>query len=426
MRILYSLIFIAALPLILLRLRWRARKAPAYKERIAERFGLGRTLHDNKVIWVHAVSVGEVQAARPLIARLQQFYPQHTILVTTMTPTGAERVADLKGNVQHRYVPYDSPGCIKRFLYRVRPKVLVVMETEIWPNMLHYCRKQRIPTLLVNARMSERSARGYARFPSLVAEALGNYTQIAVQNAADEERLVMLGADPAKTHVTGSLKFDFQPPGELANEAGALRKQWGVLRKVWIAASTHKGEDEKILEAFSLIRERMPEILLVLVPRHPERFDQVVELCQGRSLNVVRRSEQRECDIRTDVFVGDTMGELMLFFAASDIAFVGGSLVETGGHNLLEPASLGLPVLTGPHMFNFSDIHQLLLHGEASIEVESPAHLAREILALFKDDALRESMGNNGRQLVEQNRGALDKVAILIEGVMGKRSMDNR
>lgn len=413
MRRLYSLIFTLLLPLILLRLYFRGRKAPAYKARRRERFGLGESLN-TPVIWVHAVSVGEVQAARPLIAHLQQAYPDYTILVTTMTPTGAERVADIKGKVQHRYVPYDTPGCIKRFLQRVKPTLLIVMETEIWPNMLHYCQQQNIPTLLVNARMSARSAKGYARFSRLVKATLANFSHIAVQNPTDEARLISLGAKPAHTTVTGSLKFDFEPPADISQQADILRQQWGASRKIWIAASTHQGEDQQILDAFAQIRSQIPEALLVLVPRHPERFNSVAELCKDRGLHVVRRSEQRPCSDGTAVFLGDSMGELMLFYAASDIAFVGGSLVPTGGHNLLEPAALGLPVLTGPHMFNFSDIHQLLLQGKASLEIETPAQLADAVVALFQDENLSQSMADNGRKLVEENRGALQKVLGLV------------
>ncbi len=419
MRILYSLAFTLLLPFILLRLFLRSRKSPAYRERLCERFGFGACI-TGPTIWVHAVSVGEVQAAKPLISRLQQQYPQYTILVTTMTPTGAERVADINGNVVHRYVPYDAPGCITRFLPRSKPSVLIVMETEIWPNMLHYGRKQLIPTILVNARMSERSARGYARFAALTSSALQNFSQIAVQNRTDEERLIQLGANPATTHVTGSLKFDFKPPVDIQESACALREQWGVDRKVWIAASTHKGEDEIVLEAFAQLRKRLPEALLVLVPRHPERFNAVAVLCQSRGFELVRRSERRACRADTAIFLGDSMGELMLFFAASDIAFVGGSLVATGGHNLLEPASLGLPILTGPHMFNFTDIHQLLLQAEASTEVEGSRHLAEALLRLFGDKGLCQSMGENGRQLVVQNRGALERVMVLIDGMMGR------
>ncbi len=418
-RILYSLFFTLLLPLILLRLYLRSRKSPAYRQRILERFGFGANI-SGPTIWVHAVSVGEVQAAKPLISRLQQQYPEYTILVTTMTPTGAERVADINGKVVHRYVPYDTPGCINRFLSRSKPSVLIVMETEIWPNMLHYCRKQHIATVLVNARMSARSARGYARFAKLTASALQNFSQIAVQNQTDEERLIKLGANPATTHVTGSLKFDFNPPADIQQSASALREQWGVDRKVWIAASTHKGEDEIVLEAFAQLREHLPEALLVLVPRHPERFNAVATLCQSRGFELVRRSERRVCTADTAIFLGDSMGELMLFFAASDIAFVGGSLVATGGHNLLEPASLGLPILTGPHMFNFTDIHQLLLQAEASIEVESSSHLAKVLLRLFADKALCQSMGEKGRQRVIQNRGALERVMVLVDGVMDR------
>jgi 3-deoxy-D-manno-octulosonic-acid transferase len=413
-RTIYSIIFYLALPLIVLRLLLRSRKAPAYRQRIMERFGFVRPLIDSKCIWVHAVSVGETLAAKPLIARLQQTYPQHTIVVTTMTPTGAERVADIKGNVQHRYAPYDTPGAVKRFIRRIKPEMLIIMETEIWPNTLHCCRKNNIPSMLVNARMSEKSANGYANFKTLVGQALRNITHIAAQTGDDEERLIMLGADPSHVTVTGSLKFDFEPPANIYEQAAELRKQWGVDRKVWIAASTHQGEDDLVLQAYDQIKQALPESLLILVPRHPERFKQVTEQCRARGMFVTLRSEHLPCEARTDVFIGDTMGELMLFYAAADIAFVGGSFVPTGGHNLLEPASLGKPVLTGPHMFNFAEIHRLLIQGEASIEVETPHHLASEVIALFKSPEQRKEMGENGRRLVQQNRGALDKVVRLI------------
>ncbi len=416
MRHLYSLLFTLLLPLILLRLYLRSRKSPAYRERLRERFGFGARIKE-PVIWVHAVSVGEVQAAKPLIARLQKKYPEHSLVVTTMTPTGAERVADIKGRVQHRYVPYDTPGCIKRFLRRIQPSMLIIMETEIWPNMLYYSHRQHIPSMLVNARMSERSARGYARVNALTTPALNKFTYIAAQGEVDKERLIALGADPEKIQVTGSLKFDFTAPGEVEKHAKILREQWGVERKVWIAASTHKGEDEQVLDAFKQLHRALPEAMLVLVPRHPERFNEVAALCQARGFSLVRRSEQRECQADTAIFLGDSMGELMLFFAASDVAFVGGSLVATGGHNLLEPASLGIPVLTGPHMFNFAEIHRLLRQAEASIEVENSRHLAKELLRLFDDPALCRAVGERGKRLVAQNRGALDRVVALVDNM---------
>ncbi len=416
MRPLYSFIFTLLLPLILLRLYLRERKSPAYRERLSERFGFGERIKA-PVIWLHAVSVGEVQAAKPLITRLQKQYPEHTLVVTTMTPTGAERVADIKGNIQHRYVPYDTPGCIKRFLNRIQPSMLIIMETEIWPNMLHYCHQRKIPSLLVNARMSERSARGYARFSALTRSTLNKFSSIAAQGKIDAERLIKLGSDPAKTHITGSLKFDLTPPADLEVRARTLRSQWGVNRKVWIAASTHKGEDEQLLDAFETLQQHLPETLLILVPRHPERFDEVAKLCQARGFTLVRRSEQHNCQSETTIFLGDSMGEVMLFFAASDIAFVGGSLVAAGGHNLLEPALLGIPVLTGPHMFNFAEIHRLLLQAKASLEVENSRHLAKELRQLFNDPSLSHTMGEQGKRLVAQNRGALDNVMKRVEEI---------
>lgn len=418
MRILYSLIFYLCVPLILLRLWWRGRRAPAYRRRIRERFGFIRPV-GAPCLWVHAVSVGEVQAARPLLAQLQQRYPEHTLLVTTMTPTGAERVAALGGGIEHRYLPYDLPDAVLRFLQRVRPRACLIMETELWPNLLHYCARADVPVVLVNARMSERSARGYARLGGFTRNVLRKLRMIAAQTAADRERLIRLGAEPARVEVTGSLKFDFAPPSDIGPRAIAVRKQWGTARQVWIAASTHRGEDELILQAHGRIKQAVPDALLVLVPRHPERFDEVATLCQGQGYQVVRRSAQRACDASTDIFLGDSMGELMLFFAAADVAFVGGSLVPTGGHNLLEPASLGKPVLTGPHMFNFTEIHRQLLDAGASREVRDPAVLAEAVIELLRDDAARQRMGERGQRLVEQNRGALGRVMVLVKAVLG-------
>jgi len=412
-RAIYTVIFYLFLPIIVVRLLWRSRKAPAYRQRILERFGYVAPL-EGPLLWVHAVSVGEVLAARPLIQRLRQRYPQHTIVVTTMTPTGADRVADIKG-VQHRYAPYDTPGAVGRFLKRINPQQLFIMETEIWPNMLHQCRARDIPSLLVNARMSARSARGYARFAPLVRQALGNLSHIAAQTEADRERLIGLGADPERVTVTGSIKFDFEPPADIQQQGVTLRQQWGSQRPVWIAASTHQGEDEQVLQAFEQVKKAVPDALLILVPRHPERFQQVAELCRSRGYQAVLRSEQRAGDESTDIFLGDTMGELMLFYAAADLAFVGGSLVPTGGHNLLEPASLGLPVLTGPHMFNFAEIHRLLQQADASIEVSNPKQLAQQVINLLNNPQRLKQMGENGLRLVQQNRGALDRVLALLE-----------
>ncbi len=416
-RILYSLIFYLCVPLILLRLWWRGRRAPAYRRRIRERFGF-ITPVGAPCLWVHAVSVGEVQAARPLLAQLQQRYPDHTLLVTTMTPTGAERVAALGGGIEHRYLPYDLPGAMQRFLRRVRPRACLIMETELWPNLLHYCAREGVPVVLVNARMSARSARGYARLAGFTRNALRALRCIAAQTAADRERLIQLGADPARVQVTGSLKFDFALPADLVEQGAALREQWGNARKIWIAASTHRGEDALILQAHARIKQAVPDALLVLVPRHPERFNEVAALCQGQGYQVVRRSAQRAGAAPTDIFLGDSMGELMLFFAAADVAFVGGSLVPTGGHNLLEPAALGKPVLTGPHMFNFTEIHRQLLEVGASREVADPAALAEVVIELLDDEARRQRMGEHGRRLVERNRGALGRVMDLINKAM--------
>lgn len=415
LRALYTLIFRLAMPAILARLWWRGRVAPAYRQRVAERFGLGDKLPPGSTLWLHAVSVGEFIAAVPLIRRLQQSYPDHQLLITTTTPTGAERVRATFGDqVFHRYLPYDLPGAMARFIDRTQPALAVMMETEIWPNLYHACRRRHIPLVLVNARMSARSARGYARLASLSRDTLRCLSAVAAQSEADRERLIALGAFAERVEVTGSIKFDLELASDLQDRAVVLRESLGAGRPVWIAASTHDGEDEIVLDAFAKLREQVPTALLVLVPRHPERFDAVAELCLRRQLSVVRRSEGAGCVADTQVFLGDTMGELMVFYAAADVAFVGGSLVATGGHNPLEPAALGLPVLMGPHTFNFAEITRWLAQAGGLQTVQDASSLAQAVTQLLQNEHNRQVMGEAARTLVAQNRGALARVMTLL------------
>ena len=419
-RLLYTLLLHLALPLIALRLALRARKAPAYARRINERFSLGLPAMKPGGIWVHAVSVGESIAAAPMIRALQAHYPDLPITVTCMTPTGSERIQALFGeSVQHCYLPYDLPWAAARFLDRVQPRLAAVMETELWPNHIHQCAKRGIPVALANARLSERSARGYARFGKLTAPMLAELSLIAVQTQAEAQRFLDLGARPGCVEVTGSIKFDLKIDAELPQRADALRQQWqATTRPVWIAASTHAGEDEIILAAHRQLLSNHPDALLILVPRHPERFNSVNELCLSQGLPTRRRSTGEAVQAGDQVLLGDTMGELLFLYALADIAFVGGSLVANGGHNLLEPAALGKPVLSGPHLFNFLEIAAQLREAGALSEVENAVQLADKVAALLNEPSEIRRMSQAGLSVLKANQGAQEP---LLEGLQRPR-----
>ncbi|WP_417791594.1 lipid IV(A) 3-deoxy-D-manno-octulosonic acid transferase [Stutzerimonas xanthomarina] len=415
-RALYTLLFHLALPLIVVRLFWRGRRAPAYRTRIGERFAVGLPEFQPGGVWVHAVSVGESIAAAPMIRALKERYPQLPITVTCMTPTGSERIKALFGDtVQHCYLPYDLPWTASRFLERLRPKLAVVMETELWPNHIHQCARRGIPVTLANARLSERSARGYARFARLTAPMLAELSLIAAQTEAEAVRFRQLGARETSVQVTGSVKFDLSIDPALPERASQLRQQWSaVSRPIWIAASTHTGEDEILLAAHRQLLTEQPDALLMLVPRHPERFGSVYELCGKQGFSTVRRSLAEPPQAGTQVVLGDTMGELLFLFALADVAFVGGSLVPTGGHNLLEPAALGKPVVTGPHLFNFLDIAAQLRDAGALVEVSNAPELALEIAAFWSDAERAERARTAGFAVLRNNQGALGR---LLEGL---------
>ncbi|WP_313056013.1 lipid IV(A) 3-deoxy-D-manno-octulosonic acid transferase [Pseudomonas lopnurensis] len=420
-RTLYTLLFHLGLPLVFLRLLWRAWRAPAYARRIGERFAVGLPPLRPGGIWVHAVSVGESIAAAPMIRELMARHPGLPITVTCMTPTGSERIQALFGDrVQHCYLPYDLPWAAARFLDRIRPKLAVVMETELWPNHIHQCARRGIPVVLANARLSERSARGYARFARLTAPMLAELSLIAVQTAAEAERFRRLGARRESVEVTGSIKFDLSIDPALLERATALRTQWGAqARPLWIAASTHAGEDEIILDAHRQLLAQHPQALLILVPRHPERFGSVVELCRKAGFATLRRSTGEAVDAGTQVLVGDTMGELLFLYALADIAFVGGSLVPNGGHNLLEPAALGKPVLSGPHLFNFLEISAQLRGAGALREVQDADQLAQGVGELWRDPAAAQRMRDAGLGVLKANQGALERLLTGLGHLLG-------
>ncbi|WP_277590306.1 lipid IV(A) 3-deoxy-D-manno-octulosonic acid transferase [Pseudomonas chlororaphis] len=413
-RTLYTALFYLGLPLVAIRLWLRARKAPAYARRIDERFSWGLPAMQPGGIWVHAVSVGESIAAAPMIRALLARYPQLPITVTCMTPTGSERIQALFANeprIQHCYLPYDLPCAAARFLDRVRPKLAVIMETELWPNHIHQCAKRGIPVALANGRLSERSARGYGRFAKLTAPMLAEMSLFAVQTEAEAERFRQLGARSETVEVTGSIKFDLSIDPQLLVRASELREQWQAgERPVWIAASTHEGEDAVVLDAHRQLLANHPDALLILVPRHPERFNPVFELCRQQGFETIRRSSAEPVTASTSVLLGDTMGELLFLYALADSAFVGGSLVPNGGHNLLEPAALAKPVLSGPHLFNFLEIAAMLREAGALQEVDDAHGLAVAVQRLFELPRDAQKMADAGLRVMRSNQGALQRL----------------
>ncbi|WP_130928210.1 MULTISPECIES: lipid IV(A) 3-deoxy-D-manno-octulosonic acid transferase [unclassified Pseudomonas] len=413
-RTLYTALFYLGLPLVAIRLWLRARKAPAYAKRIGERFTLGMPTLQPGGIWVHAVSVGESIAAAPMIRALLERYPALPITVTCMTPTGSERIQALFANesrIQHCYLPYDLPCAAARFLDRVQPKLAVIMETELWPNHIHQCAKRGIPVALANGRLSQRSAKGYGRFSKLTAPMLAEMSLLAVQTEAEAQRFRDLGARSETVDVTGSIKFDLTIDPQLLQRAADLRSQWQAQdRPLWIAASTHEGEDEVVLDAHRRLLANHPDALLILVPRHPERFNSVFDLCQREGFATVRRSTGANVDAQTRVLLGDTMGELLFLYALADSAFVGGSLVPNGGHNLLEPAALAKPVLSGPHLFNFLDIAAQLREAGALAEVDDAEGLAVEVQRLFELPRDAQRMAEAGLAVMRRNQGALQRL----------------
>jgi 3-deoxy-D-manno-octulosonic-acid transferase len=419
LRLAYLLAVYLAAPAISLIFLWRGLWDRSYWAHFSERFGYGPALAPHGV-WVHAVSVGEVQACAPLVGELHRRHPQLPLTVTTFTPTGAARARALFGNVaQVRYLPYDLPGAVRRFFARVQPRLAVIFETELWPNLYRECGRRRVPLVLASARISERSVGRYQRLGRLFSETLSQAAVVAAQAPADAERFRALGADPGHTHVTGNLKFDFELPADIAARGVQLRERYAGGRPVWVAGSTHGGgEEEGVLAAHRAVRARVPGALLLLAPRHPPRFTEVAQLLSSTGMSFARRSLGEAVTGETEVLLLDSLGELLDFYAASDVAFVGGSLVPIGGHNLLELAALGVPVLTGPYNANSAEVVRLLLARGAAEVVEDPAALAARVTALLGDPAARDRIGAAGRDCVEGNRGALGKLLALIEPLL--------
>jgi len=421
-RFFYTLTMYLLTPVILYRLAARGLRYPYYFERWRERFGFFPDPGIRDSIWIHAVSVGEVNAAVPLIEALMRRYADTRFVITTVTPTGSERVQNLFGDrVFHVYLPYDLTASIERFLERVRPRIIVIMETEIWPNLFMTCKDHGIPIVIANARLSARSLRGYGPIRALVRSAIRNARFIAAQSATDAERLRQLGASPQRLAVVGNLKFDMTVPAEAQEQGAAFRRHWGPERPVWIAASTHEGEEMAVLEAHTIVLRRFPDALLLIAPRHPERFKPVAAACRSLGFTTATRSENGQPDPSAQCFVVDTMGELLRCYAAADVAFVGGSLVPIGGHNLLEAAALSKPVIVGPHTFNFAEVTEGLIDDGAALRVESADALGPAIVRLLAHEDERRSMGAAAHAAMERERGAVKRTMAIIETMLAER-----
>lgn len=414
MRLIYSLAWWLALPVVLLRLWSRGRQEPGYRQHIAERLGFYPPSQEAKRIWVHAVSAGETRAAEPLIRALLAAYPEHKILLTHMTPigraTGQSLFADVSGRVTQCFLPYDINWMIKRFLRHYSPQLCVLIETEVWPNLIAQCKRAHLSVTLVNARLSEKSLKKAQKLSALMLPAARAINFVVAQSGPDAQRLKTLGV--SNICVTGNMKFDVTPPPKMA-ERGALLRRYFADRPVFICASTRDGEEELILHAF--VSLQIPRALLILTPRHPQRFDLVAAMLAAHKLSFMRRTSldlDHETDIlpeHTQVLLGDSMGEMYMYYAACDVAFVGGSLVPLGGHNLIEACAMGKPVLTGPHTFNFSEITDQAIAAKSALRIEDAQDLMRNAQALLDDTNTRIAMGENAYAFFLQHQGATDR-----------------
>ena len=415
MRILYSVLLYFLIPFIIFRLLWRSIKAPDYRQRWRERFAFYDKHYPHNVVWFHAVSVGEAEALFPLVRRFQDKLPEVRIIITTTTPTGSARVRAVMGQtVEHVYLPYDLPDAVGRFLNCFKPQLAVIVETEIWPNLFAHCGDHNIPLYLVNARLSEKSAHGYQKIPWLIHPVLANVKQILSQSEQDSERFVAIGAQKSQVSTLGNIKFDLEIPETTLSEGKALKSSLFKNRFVCLAASTHNGEELIFMEIYKALKPSIPELLLVVVPRHPERFMEVGKVCEQNGLKMITRTSNQGCTTDTDVYLADTMGELKMLYASADIAFVGGSIVNVGGHNPLEAAAIGVPVLFGPYMANFKQIADKILAQNAAIQCTDQEELTNVIQNLYSDVGYRKLLIGNGKRFVQTNRGVTEKLCEIL------------
>jgi len=411
-RFIYTLLLYLSLPIAILKLIAKERKSPFRNAKLKNQLGFV-TKTSSKVIWVHCVSVGEFNAARPLIDQLLDIYPEHRLAITTTTITGAEAVRNhYQDRVIHYFFPFDLPFIVGPFIKKINPVACILLETEIWPNLINNLNKKAIPVVLVNARLSERSFSKYQRFSSnLVQKTLNQLTLIASQNEHSSERFLSLGVSPNKVVKVGNLKFDSNEKDN-PNTTQSLQQMIGQ-RRVVVFASTREGEEKKIIKSYVNTKDKF-DALMIIIPRHPQRFDEVYNLIVDSGLDVKRRSDGLRCDENTQVLLGDSMGELLSYYSVCDIAFIGGSLIDTGGQNMLEAAAASKPILFGPSVFNFEQIAQLLLEKDAAIQVDDADDLMKTISSLLLDDPKRQKLGENAKNLLEKHRGAIDRLMKLI------------
>jgi len=415
LRALYSAVLYVLTPVTVYHLIWRGFRYPEYFQRWNERYGSYNASPRPVDVWLHAVSVGEVNAAAPVVDALLKRHRGLRLLITTITPTGSERVRALWGDrVLHVYSPYDLPGAVARFLDHFPPRLALIMETELWPSLLFGCHDRKVPVYILNARLSARSLRGYSVLRPLIARTLRTVRGVAAQSEGDAARFVQLGATPEQVRDVGNLKFDIPVPDNVQQVVAGFRGHLAPGRPVWIAASTHEDEEVPVRDIHARLRQRWPNLLLLWAPRHPERFPRVAEGARDAGWKVGTRRADQWPAADDDVFVLDTLGELMAFYACADVAFVGGSLQAIGGHNLLEPAAVGTPAVTGPHLHNFSEISRRLKEADALVIAPDAADVARALEDLLGDDARRAAMAAHGRALVEHGRGALARTLVMI------------
>jgi 3-deoxy-D-manno-octulosonic-acid transferase len=421
-RRLYSVAISCAAPFAFAVVLWRGLRDRSYWQGLAERFGYGPPV-SAPTVWLHAVSLGEMSAAAPLIRGIRARYPQLPLLLTTATPAGRGRAQALFGDmVDVRFLPYDTAGSVQRFLARIEPRLAIIMETELWPNLFRQCARRGVPVVLASARLSAKSVSRYRRLGKLFSGVFTANVLVAAQSAEDAERFQSIGSAQSRTHVSGNVKFDLQLDPGILDQGRRLRSEYGGARPVWIAGSTHAGEEEQVLEAHARLLADRPNALLLLVPRHKDRFVAVAELLARRGVRFARRSSSAvPAADGSEVLLVDTVGELARLYASADVAFVGGSLVPIGGHNLLEPAALGLPVLTGPFQFNSREIATLLLRRGAALEVSDARELAAAVRRLFDDPGERQRIGAIGRDIVASNRGSVARLLALMEPWLAAR-----
>jgi 3-deoxy-D-manno-octulosonic-acid transferase len=411
----YSIILYLVQPIIVVRLFWRSLKNPAHRDRFIQRYGFVSNIPEG-CLWIHAVSVGETIASEVMVRRLQQQYPELALLITSTTTTGGEQVKKSFGDsVYQAYVPYDLPGSVSRFIARVKPLQCIIMETELWPNLINGCAKNNVPVVIANARLSAKSKRGYERFSAITKPMLQKISCVAVQTDIEKQRFTSLGLPNDRVQVCGSIKYDIALTEKVTSQAEQWREQWRIKnRPVWVAASTHKGEDEALLQAHQALLAQFNNALLILVPRHPERFESVYKLCQSAGLSVAKRSKNEPVTESCQVLLADTMGELMALYGIANVAFIGGSLVPNGGHNMLEAAVWGMPILSGSSVFNFAEIAQGLVTAGAMEITVNTKEISEQLVRLFSDVDHAKRMGDAAAQVQNSNRGALDKLLTVV------------